>query len=114
MSEHKSGAVSREYHVAVIEKKDRELSALKAQRDELLAALKRLGTAEAFTAYALGRKFDEESVARMEYACAAIANAEPARDSARCLNCASWNIQDSKCSEIICSSSTDPTQGEPK
>ena len=55
---------------------------LKAQRDELLAALKRLGTSEAFTAYALGRKFDEEAVARMEYACAAIANAE--KDKSGC------------------------------
>lgn len=59
-----------------------ELVTLKAQRDELLAALKRLGTSEAFTAYALGRKFDKESVARMEYARAAIANAE--KDNPKC------------------------------
>lgn len=40
MSKHKSGAVSREYHIAVIEKKDRELSTLKAQHDELLEVVK--------------------------------------------------------------------------
>ena len=41
MSEHKSGAVSREYHIAVVEKKDRELSTLKARNEELLELLKK-------------------------------------------------------------------------
>lgn len=42
MSEHKSGAVSRAYHEAVIEKKDKLISTLQAQRDELLEAAKAL------------------------------------------------------------------------
>lgn len=55
MSEHKSGAVSREYHIAVIEKKDRELSALKAQHDELLAAAKAMSESVALLPAADGR-----------------------------------------------------------
>ena len=41
MSEHKSGAVGRAFHIAVVEKMGREISALKAQRDELLAVANR-------------------------------------------------------------------------
>ena len=71
-----------DYRESIERESAAEIATLKAQRDELLAALKRLGTSEAFTAYALGRKFDEEAVARMEYACAAIANAE--KDKSGC------------------------------
>ena len=39
MSEHKSGAVA--FHIAVVEKMGREISALRAQRDELLAVANR-------------------------------------------------------------------------
>ena len=41
MNEHKSGAVGRAFHIAVVEKTGREISALKAQRDELLAVANR-------------------------------------------------------------------------
>lgn len=50
-----------------------EIAKLRAERDKLMAALTRLASPYSFTAFGLGRWYDDESLARMIYARAALA-----------------------------------------
>ncbi|HPB67202.1 MAG TPA: hypothetical protein PLW80_11590 [Spirochaetales bacterium] len=74
MSEHKSGAVGRAFHIAVVERMGREIAALKAQRDELLAAAK--AYQELSVCYRLNKRPTEKLFDRLETANFAIANVE--------------------------------------